>query len=545
MRASLPFTVGLVGFTRTLAREGAKYNIKANAIAPIAASAMTETIMPPEVLKHLTPEFISPVVGVLCAPNGPDVTGRVFELGAGFVSELRWQRAKGANFKPDESFTPSAVKEKWAEVQDFGREGYEYPKDMAGKDPIGLLEISKKIGSNKASQPEVTFKGQTVIVTGAGAGLGRAYALMYAKLGANVVVNDVSSKGADSVVSEIEKSGGKAVAAPFSAEEGESIVKVAMEKFGSVHALIANAGILRDKSFQAMTPTEWDQVIAVHLRGTYKCAKACWPIFQEQKYGRIITTASAVGLYGNFGQANYSTAKAALIGLTKSLAIEGSRYNIKVNCISPSAGTAMTETIWPEEMVKMFKPDFVAPVVGYLSSNSCKDTGTVYEVFAGWAAQVRWERTGGFCFPNDKKLQPEDVLAKWSTITDFKDGRATHPASAAESQQQMFQNFENTSKGSSSSKSGSTSPSPYADDEDPEVIRKAKEVKIEPSTFTYDDRDVMLYNLGVGAKASELKLVFEGADEFQVLPTFGVIPAFSAGSLSMDFVPNFNPVSGG
>jgi multifunctional beta-oxidation protein len=132
-----------------------------------------------------------------------------------------------------------------------------------------------------------------------------------------------------------------------------------------------------------------------------------------------VTTASGVGLYGNFGQANYSTAKSAIIGLTKTLAIEGARYNIKVNVIAPSAGTAMTKTIWPPEMVEMFKPDYVAPIVGFLTSDDCPVTGTIYEVMAGWAAQVRWERTGGHCFPNDKKLQPEDVLAHWKTITNF------------------------------------------------------------------------------------------------------------------------------
>ncbi|KAI5452980.1 hypothetical protein NCC49_006513 [Naganishia albida] len=534
--------MGLVAFTRTLAKEGIKYNIKANVIAPIAASSMTATIMPPEMLKHLTPDFVAPVVGVLCAPKGPDVTGRLFELGAGFVSEIRWQRAKGAYFKPDETFTPSAVKAKWNQIGDFSQ-GSEYPVGMEGKDPMALLKESQSVKSNPQSDPEVNFKGKTVIITGAGAGLGRAYALMYGKLGANVVVNDVSKEGAEKVVQEVKAAGGKAIAAPFSAEDGEAIVKAAVDAFGTVHVLIANAGILRDKSFQAMTAAEWDAVIAVHLKGTYKCAKAVWPIFQNQKYGRIVTTASGVGLYGNFGQANYSTAKSAIIGLTKTLAIEGARYNIKVNVIAPSAGTAMTKTIWPQEMVDMFKPDFVAPVVGFLSSEDCPVSGTIYEIMAGWAAQVRWERTGGHCFPNDRKLQPEDVVAQWKTITNFKDGRATHPQTAQEAQAQMFENFNNVSSaGSSSSNTEGEDSSQYIDPEDPETIRKAKQHKFEPVEFSYDDRDVMLYNLGVGAKANELPFVFEGSDNFQALPTFGVIPQFgTSSSLGLDFVPNFDP----
>jgi multifunctional beta-oxidation protein len=210
------------------------------------------------------------------------------------------------------------------------------------------------------------------------------------------------------------------VTAVCSAEDGESIVKVALERFGAIHVLIANAGILRDKSFTAMTESEWDQVIAVHLKGTYKCVKAVWPIFHKQKYGRILTTASAVGIYGNFGQANYSTAKAAIIGFTRAIAIEGRKYNILANVLAPSAGTAMTQTIWPQEMVDAFKPDFVAPVVGYLiSKDNEQTTGALFEVSGGWAAQTRWQQSAGHGFPVNKVLSPEDVISRWHIITDF------------------------------------------------------------------------------------------------------------------------------
>lgn len=176
------------------------------------------------------------------------------------------------------------------------------------------METVSKLSSNQQASPEVRFDGQTVIITGAGQGLGRAYALMFSRLGANVVVNDVSEKGANAVVAEITQgktffrrveifhswisfqAGGKAAAAVTSAEDGEAIVKVALEKFGGVHVLIANAGILRDKSFTAMTDPEWDAVMAVHLKGTFKCVKAVWPIFLKQKYGRVVTTASQVGI---------------------------------------------------------------------------------------------------------------------------------------------------------------------------------------------------------------------------------------------------------
>ena len=159
--------------------------------------------------------------------------------------------------------------------------------------------------------------------------------------------------------------------------------------------IVNNAGILRDKSFLALTDAEWDLVYKIHVRGTYKVCHAAWPIFQKQKYGRILNTASAVGLYGNFGQANYSTAKSAIIGLTRTLAIEGKKHGILANCIAPNAGSSMTATIWPEEMVKAFSPDFVAPVIGYLTSEACESTQGIFEISGGWAAAVRTQRTAG------------------------------------------------------------------------------------------------------------------------------------------------------
>ncbi|KIM33313.1 hypothetical protein M408DRAFT_61153 [Serendipita vermifera MAFF 305830] len=524
--------MGLVGFTKTLAREGAKYNIKSSAIAPIAASPMTETIMPPEMLAGLKPEFVVPLVAALTHPDGPDASGKVFEVGAGFVAEIRWERSNGALFKTDETFTPSAVKEKWNVVTDF--ENATHPNGMGDKDPTALYAESKKLPPNKEASPPVRFDGQTVIVTGAGAGLGRIYSLMFASLGANVVVNDVSEKGANSVVDEIVKGGGKAVAAVCSAEDGETLVKTAMDAFKGVHVLVANAGILRDKSFTAMTEKEWDDVIAVHLRGTYKGAKAVWPIFQQQKYGRILTTASTVGIYGNFGQANYSTAKAGIIGLTKSLAIEGKKYGILANVLAPSAGTAMTQTIWPQEMVDMFKPDFVAPVVGFLTSKANdKTSGRLFEVTGGWAAETRWQRSGGHGFPHNKELTPEAVLSKWSKITGFSDGRDTQPMSTQESLQQLIENFGNKASNDEGN---------FIDPEDPPLVVEAKKRPLESTEFTYTEKDVILYNLGIGATEKDLQWVFESDDNFQAIPTFGVIPQFAASAgLPFDWVPNFNP----
>ncbi|KAI9439943.1 peroxisomal hydratase-dehydrogenase-epimerase [Lactarius indigo] len=519
----------------------------------IAASAMTATVMPPEMLQHfgvcthqttpvhvsshlcLQPEYVAPLVVAITHPDGPDASGKVFVLGAGYISEIRWERSRGVVFKTDNSFTPSAVKQRWEELTDFTNP--EHPQSWEDNNIVEKLEHSKSLPSNKQAAPEVRFDGQTVIVTGAGGGLGRSYALMFARFGANVVVNDVSAKGAQGVVDEITKAGGSAVTAVCSAEDGESIVKVALERFGAIHILIANAGILRDKSFTAMNESEWDQVIAVHLRW---CVKAVWPIFHKQKYGRILTTASGVGIYGNFGQANYSTAKAAIIGFTRAIAIEGRKYNILANVLAPSAGTAMTQTVWPQEMVDAFKPDFVAPVVGYLvSKDNEQTTGSLFEVSGGWAAQTRWQQAGGHGFPINKVLSPEDVTSKWHIITNFNDGHTTNPATTQEGMERLVENFSN--RNDEAEGGDKAEEERFFDPEDSELVKEAKRLIPDATEYSYEERDVIIYNLGVGATEKELQWVYEGDENFGALPTFGVCPQInSSAGFPFDWLPNFD-----
>lgn len=243
------------------------------------------------------------------------------------------------------------------------------------------------------------FDGKVVIVTGAGAGLGRAYAHFFAKRGAKVVVNDLggsvkgeggNSKAADVVVEEIKKAGGIAVANTDSVEFGEKIVKTAVDAFGTVDIVINNAGILRDVSFLKMSEQDWDLIMKVHLKGSFSVTRAAWNIMREKGYGRIINTGSSSGLYGSFGQVNYSAAKMAMHGLTQSLAKEGEKRNIRVNTICPIAASRMTETVLPKEVLVNLAPEYVAPLVAWLCHDQCEETGSLFEVGAGYVAKLRW-----------------------------------------------------------------------------------------------------------------------------------------------------------
>jgi multifunctional beta-oxidation protein len=429
-----------VGFTETLAKEGAKYNIICNVIAPIAASRMTQTVMPPEVLENLKPEWVVPLVAVLVHKNNTDENGSIFEVGGGHIAKFRWERSSGLLLKADDSYTPGAVLKKWDKVTDFSNP--QYPSGP--NDFMTLLEESMKMGPSEQGE-KLDFTGRVALVTGGGAGIGRAYCLAFAKYGASVVVNDLMNP--DTVVDEIKKMGGKAVGVKASAEEGEKVVKGAMDAFGRIDIIINNAGILRDKAFTNMDDNLWDPVMNVHLRGTYKVTKAAWPIMLKQKYGRIVNTTSTSGIYGNFGQANYAAAKCGILGFSRALALEGYKYNIYTNTIAPNAGTAMTATILPEELVQAFKPDYIAPLVLALSSDKVpkNPTGGLYEVGSGWCGQTRWQRSGGAAFPVDVPLTPEAVRSQWDKILNFDDGRADHPEKAADAIAKIMENMENKS----------------------------------------------------------------------------------------------------
>lgn len=292
------------------------------------------------------------------------------------------------------------------------------------------------------------FDGKVAIVTGAGAGLGRAYALLLGSRGAKVVVNDlggsvkgegVNNKAADLVVDEIKKAGGVAVANYDSVEFGDKIVKTAVDAFGTVDIVINNAGILRDVSFMKMTDQDWDLIMKVHLKGSYSVTRAAWDIMRAKGYGRVINTGSSSGLYGSFGQVNYSAAKMAMHGLSQSLAKEGEKRNIRVNTICPLAASRMTETVLPKEVLDNIKPEYVAPLIAYLVHDSCEETGSLFEVGAGYVAKLRWQRTAGHLFAL-KDFTPENVQKQWAKITDFEKD-PVYPTSNQEMMEVISQNF--------------------------------------------------------------------------------------------------------
>jgi NAD(P)-dependent dehydrogenase (short-subunit alcohol dehydrogenase family) len=292
------------------------------------------------------------------------------------------------------------------------------------------------------------FDDKVVVITGAGAGLGRSHALDFARRGAKVVVNDLgggghgegkSSEAADKVVAEILDAGGEAVANYDSVENGEAIIGTALDNFDRVDVVVNNAGILRDASFAKMTDEDWDMIYRVHVLGAYKVVKAAWPVMLGQGYGRILNTASAAGIYGNFGQANYSFAKRGLIGFTNTLAIEGAKKGITANVIAPVAGSRLTETILPKEVVAALKPEFVTPLVVRLCSEQSEDTGALFEVGAGWISRLRWERSRGVCFAPDQDLTAEQVDAAWDQIGDFTD--AEHPTTIQDTFAPVFGNL--------------------------------------------------------------------------------------------------------
>jgi 3-hydroxyacyl-CoA dehydrogenase/3a,7a,12a-trihydroxy-5b-cholest-24-enoyl-CoA hydratase len=372
---------------------------------------------------------------------------------------------------------------------------------------------------------ELRFDGRVAIITGAGGGLGRAHALLLGSRGARVVVNDLggsmhgggqSATPADKVVAEIKALGGEAVSNYDSVEDGAKIVQTAMDTWGRIDIVVNNAGILRDTSFPKMSEQDWELIYRVHVLGGFRVTHAAWNHMRDAGYGRIIFTSSGAGVYGNFGQANYSMAKLGLLGLSNTLAIEGKKRGVLVNTIVPIAGSRLTETILPKELTEALRPDLVSPLVAYLCHEDCKETGGAFEVGGGVYTKLRWQRTVGKSFNIGKAVSLENIASSFGEITDF--SKATFPADITQSMQPVLTNIGNKSKGGNE----------FID------VDLALGHEFPPLTTSYDERDLAIYALGVGAAADpldtkELQYVYEmNGDGFRAVPTYAVVPIVNA-----------------
>ncbi|MBX3131584.1 MAG: SDR family oxidoreductase [Polyangiaceae bacterium] len=296
---------------------------------------------------------------------------------------------------------------------------------------------------------EIRLDNRVAIVTGAGGGLGRSHALLLASRGAKIVVNDLGGsvdgsgsdqKAADKIVDEIKAAGGQAVASydgVDTLEGAEKIVKTAIDAFGKLDIVINNAGILRDVSFVKMTEEDWNKVLQVHLTGTMNVSKAAWPHLRNNNFGRVVNTTSAAGLYGNFGQANYSAAKLGIVGLTKTLSHEGAKYNIKANVIAPIAKSRMTETIMPPNVLEKLLPEYVSALVLILCSEELEDSAQVYAVGGGYFSRVAIVEGEGIGIPTDK-ISPEAIKEQWAAVNDLSKARPFSNAMEAAGQAMKF-----------------------------------------------------------------------------------------------------------
>uniref|UniRef100_A0A1L8DZ43 Peroxisomal multifunctional enzyme type 2 n=1 Tax=Nyssomyia neivai TaxID=330878 RepID=A0A1L8DZ43_9DIPT len=366
---------------------------------------------------------------------------------------------------------------------------------------------------------QLRFDGRVVIVTGAGAGLGREYALLFASRGAKVVVNDLggdpqgkgkSQKAADVVVDEIRAMGGVAVADYHSVTDGEKIVQTAMENFGRIDVLVNNAGILRDKSFPRISEEDWNLIHDVHVKGSFKTTQAAFPIFKKQNFGRIIMTSSNSGVYGNFGQANYSAAKLGLVGLANTIAIEGAKYNIHCNVIVPTAASRMTQGILPEQLFKELKPKLIAPVVVYLCHENTEDNGAVIASAAGWAGKVEIYAGKGSVLRTSlhQDVTIENVRDAWSKVLDMTAAQNMKTSAAASAKLMTILDQLDQPSGQPS---GNTNQSNG----------------VYENEFTFGYKDLILYALGIGASVNEpsdLKYLYESHEEFSVLPSYFIQP---------------------
>ena len=282
------------------------------------------------------------------------------------------------------------------------------------------------------------FKDRVVLVTGGSRGLGRAFAKCFARHSAQVVINSLGSddelepglSGAEVTRREIESEGGSALIWDGPATAADQLIDFCISSFGRLDVIVHCAGIVRDRSFGKLTEEDWNAVYDVHLQAAYKLSQAAWPLFKAQGYGRLLFISSSSGIYGSFGQANYSAMKLGLLGLTKTLAVEGGANNIHCNCVAPVAATRMNASVLNDAMREQLNVQDIAPLVAYLCHERCTENGSLYEAAGGWFGKVRFQRAIGAVLPAGN-FDIADVANHWDEINDFSEAEA--PATPLES----------------------------------------------------------------------------------------------------------------
>lgn len=279
----------------------------------------------------------------------------------------------------------------------------------------------------------IRFDDQVAIVTGAGGGIGKQHALELARRGAKVVVNDLgggvdgtgTSDASEAVVDQILSEGGEAIANGASVTDLDAIkdmTEQVVSKWGKIDILVNNAGILRDKTFHNVSMDDFNLVMDVHFQGTLNCTHTIYPIMRENGYGRIVFTSSSSGVFGNFGQSNYGAAKMAMVGLMNTLKLEGQKYNVFSNTITPVAYTRMTENLMPEDFGKQFQPEYITPAVLYLASNQAPN-GAIMAAGAGVFSRILIHETMGISLGTGEDMTPENISASWEKISDMSDAK--------------------------------------------------------------------------------------------------------------------------
>ena len=280
----------------------------------------------------------------------------------------------------------------------------------------------------------IEFNDKVAIVTGAGGGIGKEHALELARRGAKVVVNDLggsvdgsgASDAAEEVVELIKSEGGEAISNGASVTDLDAVknmVQQTMDEWGRIDILVNNAGILRDKSFHKVSIEDFNLVMDVHFQGSLNCTHTIFPIMREQEYGRIIFTSSASGVYGNFGQTNYGSAKMAMIGLMNTLKLEGQNKNIFTNSITPVAYTRMTEGLIPEDFGQNLKSEYITPAVIYLASDQAPN-GVIIAAGAGVFSRINIQESMGVSLGTGEDMTPANIHANWDKISDMTNARA-------------------------------------------------------------------------------------------------------------------------